>query len=542
MSFSTLGLHPDLLRTLTQRGHLRPTPIQASAIPAALAGRDLIGAAVTGSGKTLAYVLPMLQNLLRLLHTEPETPRPVRALVLVPSRELALQVSDTFLAYAQALALRVKLVTAVGGVSINPQLMALRGGADVVVATPGRLLDLAARRRLSSSEQAHQRRNDLEQAHQRRNDLEQPRQRLRGPEPAHSGLRLDRLQTLVLDEADRLLDEGFADELGRVLGLLPARRQQWLFSATFGPDAMALARDLLHDPVMIGVMAHGEDGRSGRLPTGHTPSLPSASGPDDRPAATDAVAEAAEATAPALPATLVQRAIQVDTAQRTPLLRHLIRTEGWTRVLVFVATRHAADHVAAKLHAAGLRAAALHGELSQDARSAALADFRSGAASVLVATDMAARGLHIEQLPAVVNYELARSPATHVHRVGRTARQGAAGVAVSFIAADNPAQEAHFRLIEKRQGQRVPREQVPGFEPAPPTEQGPRATLAASPDTPIAEADTTAAAGAAIAAMHDAPTPRKGLDPNGGIKGRRKSRKDKLREALAASSERSHRA
>ena len=517
MSFSTLGLHPDLLRTLTQRGHLRPSPIQAAAMPAALAGRDLIGAAVTGSGKTLAYVLPVLQNLLRRLGTEPETPRPVRALVLVPSRELALQVSDTFLAYAQALSLRVKVVTAVGGVSINPQLMALRGGADVVVATPGRLLDLAARRRLNKPEQAPQRRNDLEQAHQRRIGLEQ----------AHSGLRLDRLQTLVLDEADRLLDEGFADELGRVLGLLPARRQQWLFSATFGPDVMALARDLLHDPVMIGVMAHGADGRSGWLPTGHTPSLPSASGPDHRPAATEAVAEAAEATAPTLPPTLVQRAIQVDTAQRTPLLRHLIRTEGWTRVLVFVATRHAADHVAAKLEAAGLRAAALHGELSQGARSAALADFRSGAARVLVATDMAARGLHIDQLPAVVNYELARSPATHIHRVGRTARQGAEGVAVSFIAADNPAQEAHFRLIEKRQGQRVPREQVPGFEPA-------AARASAAAPAPPASATGSTAHRAAGAATHDAVTPRKGLDPNGGIKGRRKSRKDKLRESRAA--------
>ena len=497
MSFSTLGLHPDLLRTLTQRGHLRPSPIQAAAMPAALAGRDLIGAAVTGSGKTLAYVLPVLQNLLRRLGTEPETPRPVRALVLVPSRELALQVSDTFLAYAQALSLRVKVVTAVGGVSINPQLMALRGGADVVVATPGRLLDLAARRRLNT------------------------------PEPAHSGLRLDRLQTLVLDEADRLLDEGFADELGRVLGLLPARRQQWLFSATFGPDVMALARDLLHDPVMIGVMAHGADGRSGWLPTGHTPSLRSASGPDHRPAATDAVAQAAEATAPTLPPTLVQRAIQVDTAQRTPLLRHLIRTEGWTRVLVFVATRHAADHVAAKLEAAGLRAAALHGELSQGARSAALADFRSGDARVLVATDMAARGLHIDQLPAVVNYELARSPATHIHRVGRTARQGAQGVAGSFIAADNPAQEAHFRLIEKRQGQRVPREQVPGFEPA-------AARASAAAPAPPASATGSTAHRAAGAATHDAVTPRKGLDPNGGIKGRRKSRKDKLRESRAA--------
>jgi len=505
-SFASLGLHPDLLRTLGQRGHLRPTPIQAAAIPAALAGRDLIGAAVTGSGKTLAYVLPLLQNLLRLLHTEPETPRPARALVLVPSRELALQVTDTFVAYTQALALRVKVVTLVGGVSVNPQLMALRGGADVVVATTGRLLDLVARRRA------------------------------RGPEQAYSGLRLDRLETLVLDEADRLLEDGFADELGRVLGLLPPRRQQWLFSATFGPEVMTLAQDLLHDPVEIDVVPAAADEGRVSSPSRQT-AVRAAPEASNSPTQAQAVATAsslaanssrttrptAEATAapgpslpPTLPSTLVQRALQVDTAQRTPLLRHLIRTEGWPRVLVFVATRYATEHVAAKLNAAGLRAAALHGELSQGARTGALADFRSGAVCVLVATDMASRGLHIEQLPAVVNYELARSPATHIHRVGRTARQGVAGVAVSFIAADDPAQEAHFRLIEKRQGQRVAREQVPGFEPAASPAEAPAAALA---DDPAA--------------------PPRGLDPNGGLKGRRKSRKDKLREALAIPSERS---
>jgi superfamily II DNA/RNA helicase len=477
MSFASLGLHPDLLRTLTQRGHLRPTAIQAAALPAALAGRDLIGAAVTGSGKTLAYVLPILQH---LLHTAPETPRPVRALVLVPARDLALQVSDTFAAYAQALAVRVKVVTVFGGVSVNPQLMALRGGADVVVATPGRLLDLVARRR------AH------------------------GPEQAHSGLRLDRLDTMVLDEADRLLEDGFADELGRVLGLLPRRRRQWLFSATFGPQVLALARDLLEDPVQIGVVPQ-----------------------EDGPAALPAPTEPAT-----LPPTLLQRAIQVDTAHRTALLRHLLQTEGWTRILVFVATRYATEHVAGKLNAAGVRAAALHGELSQGARTGALADFRSGAVRVLVATDMASRGLHLEGLPAVLNYDLARSPATHIHRVGRTARQGTAGVAVSFIADDDPAQEAHFRLIEKRQGQRVVREQVPGFEPA----QGhaPKSTTetvaAGAADASAVLATAGHRPGSSPEASDEPEAPRKGLDPNGGLKGRRKSRKDKLREALAAQS------
>jgi superfamily II DNA/RNA helicase len=239
-----------------------------------------------------------------------------------------------------------------------------------------------------------------------------------------------------------------------------------------------------------------------------------------------------------LPATLVQRAIQVDTARRTALLRHLLQTEGWTRVLVFVATRYATEHVAGKLNAAGVRAAALHGELSQGARTGALADFRSGAVRVLVATDMASRGLHLEGLPAVVNFDLARSPATHIHRVGRTARQGSAGVAVSFIAADDPAQEAHFRLIEKRQGQRVVREQVPGFEPA----QG-HAAKSTTETVPAGAADASAvlattghAPGSSSEAADEPAPPRRGLYPHGGLKGRRKSRKDKLREALAAQS------
>lgn len=483
MSFASLGLHPELLRTLARRGHLRPTPIQDEAIPAALAGRDVIGATVTGSGKTLAYVLPLLQRRLSDEAGRPDAPRPdhrpaaraVRALVLVPARELAQQVTDTFLAYTQALSVRVKVVTLHGGVSVNPQLMALRGGADVLVATPGRLLDLAARHR------AH------------------------APDTAFSGLRLDHLETLVLDEADRLLDEGFADELGRVLSLLPRRRQQWLFSATFGPEVLALAQDLMQDPVAIGVTAWHSVNRP--APQGDRPSAASpATGDERHPRAPATKLVNPPAT---LPASLVQRALQVDTARRTPLLRHLIRTEGWTQVLVFVATRYAAEHVAGKLNAAGLRATALHGELSQGARSGALADFRSGDTRVLVATDMASRGLHLDQLPAVVNFDLARSPATHIHRVGRTARQDAAGVAVSFIAADDPTQEAHFRLIEKRQGLRVPREQVPGFEPA------------------------SQAAELAPRSSQDAAAPR-GLDPNGGVKGRRKSRKDKLREAQTA--------
>jgi superfamily II DNA/RNA helicase len=261
-------------------------------------------------------------------------------------------------------------------------MMALRGGADIVVATPGRLLDLVDQH----------------------------------------ALRLDQVTTLVLDEADRLLDPGFADELTNVLRGLPRQRQNLLFSATFPPDVQALAGTLLTDPVRIDV----------------------------------------EATADTQPA-ILQRAIQVDPSRRTQLLRHLIQSQRWTRVLVFVATRYSTEHVAEKLRRAGIAAAAFHGDLSQGARTNALADFKATHLQVLIATDVAARGIDIMQLPAVVNYDLPRSAADYVHRIGRTGRAGESGVAVSFVTAEA---EAHFRLIEKRQKLRVPREVIAGFEPA----------------------------------------------------------------------------
>jgi len=262
---------------------------------------------------------------------------------------------------------------------------------------------------------------------------------------------------LVLDEADRLLDLGFADEIGRVLALLPAQRQTLMFSATM-PDAVAaLAGRVLRDALRVQAPADVDAG---------TPRI-------------------------------VQRAIEVDAARRTALLRHLIGSEGWDRALVFVATQYATEHVADKLRQAGVPAAALHGRLSQGRRSQVLADFRGGRLAVLVATDLAARGIDVAQLAAVVNHDLPRSAVDYTHRIGRTGRAGEHGVAVSFICADAPGSEAHFRLIEKRQRQRVPREQVPGFEPA------------------------------ALAA------PAEPRDLAGGLKGRRKSRKDKLREAAA---------
>ena len=302
-------------------------------------------------------------------------------MILVPTRELAAQVGESIRLYGRYMPRPTKTLAVFGGVSINPQMMALRGGADIVVATPGRLLDLVD----------------------------------------HNALRLADVTTLVLDEADRLLDLGFSDELARIIERLPRRRQNLLFSATFPPAVHQLAEGLLQDPIRIDVPS---------------------------PAETQ-------------PATL-QRSIHVDLARRTQLLRHLIIDNGWTRVLVFVATKYSTEHVADKLRRAGIEAAAIHGNLSQGARTKALADFKASRITVLVATDVAARGIDIAQLPAVVNYDLPRSTVDYTHRIGRTGRAGESGVAVSFVTS---SAEAHFRLIEKRHGIRLPREIVAGFEP-----------------------------------------------------------------------------
>ena len=410
-----LGLAPDLTAAATAAGWTTATPIQAQAIPAILQGRDVLGLAPTGSGKTAAFLLPLLHRLLAVPGVLEERPRVLRALVLAPTRELAAQIAAAASALVPPPTPTLKVVLAVGGLSINPQMMALRGGAHLVVATPGRLLDLLGQR----------------------------------------ALLLGALQTLVLDEADRLLDLGFADEINRVLAWLPAKRQTLMFSATMPAAVAVLAQQVLRDALHVDARCGGD------APVGH----------------------------------ITQRAIEVDTAQRTPLLRHLITSQGWTRVLVFVATQYASEHVADKLRQAGLPAAALHGQLSTGRRQQALRDLADGRLAVLVATDLAARGLDIDGLAVVVNHDLPRSAVDHTHRIGRTGRAGAEGLAISFICADAPGNETHFRLIEKRQGQRVPRERVGGFEPAP------NAAPALVPD------------------------------PQGGVKGRRKSKKDKLREA-----------
>ncbi|WP_077037291.1 DEAD/DEAH box helicase [Pelomonas sp. KK5] len=407
MSFASLGLAPALVRAVReQEGYHTPTAIQAAAIPATLRGADVLGLAQTGSGKTAAFALPLLQRVI-----EREGLRQLAAVVLAPTRELAIQTGEVLRDFARSLPQRLKIAVAFGGVSINPQLMGLRGGCDIIVATPGRFLDLVD----------------------------------------HNALRLNGVQMLVLDEADRLLDLGFSEELQKILALLPAQRQNLFFSATFPQAVRTLAEGLLHEPERIEIAPE--------------------------PVRSDAI---------------MQRAIHVDAADRTPLLRHLLETEGWTRALVFVATKYATEHVADKLWAKGIKAGSLHGELSQGGRSKVLAALKAGEVQVLVATDVAARGLDIPELPAVVNYDLPRAAADYTHRIGRTGRAGATGVAVSFIPADA---EAHFRLIEKRQGKRVPREQLAGFEP----------------EEVASEQQAT-----------------------GGIKGKRPSKKDKLRAAAAA--------
>lgn len=427
MPFTSLGLSPALAQAATLMGFTVPTAIQTEAVPVILSGVDVVGVAQTGSGKTAAFALPLLHNLQRDQTSPGESPRRVRALILVPTRELAAQVGEVIRSLAQHLPNPPKTVIVFGGVSINPQMMRLRGGADIVVATPGRLLDLIA----------------------------------------HNALRINTVATLVLDEADRLLDLGFTDELNRILALLPVQRQSLFFSATFPLEVQALADVLLRTPVRIEVAAESGLGNAGEP-------------------------------------VILQRAIEVDAKQRTSLLRHLVKENKWDRVLVFVATQYAAETVAEKLYKNGIFATAFHGALAQGTRTEVLQELKDKRWEVVIATDLAARGLDIAQLPVVINYDLPRSPTDYIHRIGRTGRAGESGIAISFI---TPESEAHFQLIEKRQHLQLPRERIEGFEPEPVDP----ATLGAGTASPLSESPA-----------------------NGGIKGKRPSKKDKLRAAAAA--------
>jgi ATP-dependent RNA helicase RhlE len=377
MPFSALGLIPELTRALADRGYSAPTPVQARVIPEILAGRDVLAGAQTGTGKTAGFTLPILQ---RLQDGSPS--RTPRVLILVPTRELAAQVNESIQSYGKYL--RHRSLVVFGGVSINPQIEALRRGADILVATPGRLLDHAQQRTVD----------------------------------------LSRVEIFVLDEADRMLDMGFIADIRRVIKLLPKKRQNLLFSATYSDDMRRLAQGLLHDPAEIEVAR--------------------------RNAAVDAVE---------------QRAYMVPKDQKRALLSHLIHDGDWSQVLVFTRTKHGANRLTKQLQQDGIEASAIHGNKSQSARIAALADFKNYRIRALVATEVASRGLDIKELPYVVNYELPNVPEDYVHRIGRTGRAGATGVAVSLVSHD---ENGLLKDIEKVIRKPLPHAVVPHFKPAPP--------------------------------------------------------------------------
>jgi ATP-dependent RNA helicase RhlE len=372
MPFSSFGLHPDILKGVREMGFTRPTPIQADAIPPGLAGRDLLASAVTGSGKTAAFLLPILQRLL------PKPRRATRALIITPTRELAAQIED----HARQLAVHTPIQTAAvfGGVAMGPQEHAFRAGVDVIVATPGRLLD-----------------------HFR-----------------HAYARLGSLEVLVVDEADRMLDMGFLPDIRRVLKHLPARRQTLFFLATMPPPIAVLAREILRNPVPVNVE---------RL------------------------------AAPAVGIT--QAVYPVAGNLKTPLLTELLKRGDLQNVLVFTRTKHRANRLFEALSKRGVSCERIHGNRSQPQRTQALAGFKSGRYRVLVATDIAARGIDVEALPHVVNFDVPHVPDDYIHRVGRTARAERTGDAFTFV---SPEEETDLRAIEKALGRRLPRITVPGFD------------------------------------------------------------------------------
>lgn len=376
MSFDSLGLADVLLRAVHDKGYTTPSPIQAQAIPAILAGKDVMAAAQTGTGKTAGFTLPLLQ---RLSQGKRAGHNRVRALVLTPTRELAAQVAASVQEYGRHVSLSATVVY--GGVKINPQMQALRRGADVLVATPGRLMDLYQQNAISF--------NDLE--------------------------------IVVLDEADRMLDMGFIRDIKKILALLPKSRQNLLFSATFSPDIRQLARGLMNNPVEIDVSPR------------------------------NAAAESVE-----------QCIHPVDKARKPQLLSHLIRSNDWRQVLVFSRTKHGANKLVTLLGRDGIRAAAIHGNKSQAARMKALDDFKRGRVTTLVATDIAARGIDIVELPQVVNFDLPHVPEDYVHRIGRTGRAGLEGKAVSLVSADEAKQLADIERLIKR---KLTRDEISGFEP-----------------------------------------------------------------------------
>ena len=380
MLFTDLGLSPSILRAIEEEGYTSPTPIQEKSIPAVLKGGDLLAAAQTGTGKTAGFTLPILQRLTS--NTKASSgKRQLRVLILTPTRELAAQVQESVVTYGKYTGLKSTVIF--GGVGANPQIKAIAAGLDILVATPGRLLDLMSQKCVS----------------------------------------LDAIEILVLDEADRMLDMGFLRDIKKILAALPKQRQNLLFSATFSTEIKALADGLLNSPALIEV------------------------------ARSNSTNEA-----------IAQLIHPVDRGQKHPLLAHLIQTKQWKQVLVFTRTKHGANKLVTQLEKDGITSMAIHGNKSQSARTKALAEFKDGKITVLVATDIAARGIDIDQLPHVVNYDLPNVSEDYVHRIGRTGRAGSNGVAVSLVCVD---EHQMLRDIEKLIKQKLPQEVIAGFEPDP---------------------------------------------------------------------------
>jgi len=397
MTFDQLGLSTELLRAVADQGYSTPTPVQAQSIPVVLDGRDILAGAQTGTGKTAGFTLPML-------HILQQSPRQtgrrssaptVRALVLTPTRELAAQVGESVRTYGKYLSLRSAIVF--GGVGINPQIDALRRGVDILVATPGRLLDLSQQGKVD----------------------------------------LSQIEFFVLDEADRMLDMGFIHDIRRILKLLPRQRQNLLFSATFSDEIKQLANGFLHRPLYVEV------------------------------ARNEATHQVSQVVHP------------VNKSQKRTLLSHLIRDGEWQQVLIFTKTKHGANRLTKQLESDGIQAAAIHGNKSQTARTRALNDFKQGQIRALVATDIAARGLDIDQLPHVINYELPQVAEDYIHRIGRTGRAGCTGEALSLVCAE---EEKLLRGIERLMGKRIPKKTIDGFEPTP--EHGQEASPPAHAERP----------------------------------------------------------
>jgi len=377
MSFSALGLSPQILRSIDKEGFTHPTQIQEKIIPLVLEHHDILAKAQTGSGKSASFILPILELLSRQnLEGKPK----IKALVLTPTRELAIQVADSFISFGAFLTKTPKVVCVIGGESIGNQLIDIQSGCDIVVATSGRLLDIMDKKQIN----------------------------------------LSRLDFFILDEADKMLDLGFADELDMILGAIPDKRQNLLFSATYPPKVLEIATKITKNPLKIEIES-------------------------DKPTVQS----------------INQRVIEVNHENRGPLLRHLLESLKYEHVLVFMANKRSADNIAMKFRKYGFKAESFHGDLTQEERNYTLDRFKSRKTNILFATDIAARGLDIDDLECVVNFDLPRSPTDYIHRIGRTGRAGKSGESISFVGHEDME---HFALIEKRSGIKLAREQIAGFE------------------------------------------------------------------------------